>query len=200
VTRLTFADVARFAEEAGFRGDRPSTDPGQRHSEAAVAVAIAYAESGGNPNAINPASHATGLWQIYPGDPSLVNPIANAHAAWSKYDAAGRSFSPWTTFKTRAYVPWLGAAEKAVHNVTAPSTIGGLEQGALRPAFDVLAGIGDLGKSLVFAVGWLFGGGAVRIAQAGAGALLVLVGIALVFWHSKAGESVRAAAPAAALA
>lgn len=82
-------------------------------SVANVAAAIALAESraaGSNPPASDPnAVHEslggpnvgpTGLWQIYgnplPGD--ALDPLTNARMAVKKWQDAGMSFRPWTTY------------------------------------------------------------------------------------------------------
>jgi Lysozyme like domain len=99
--------IPGYAKAAGFTG-----------ADLAIAVAVALAESGGNPNAYNPETAAGtpqdmgsyGLWQIYLNahpefaGQNLLDPQTNANAAFSVYQAAGNSFKPWTTFKTGAYL------------------------------------------------------------------------------------------------
>jgi len=101
-----------LAANAGFTG-----------SDVNVAAAIAMAESGGNSNDYNPETRAKGgtpqgqgsfgLWQIYlhahPEFASwnLYDPQTNANAAFSVYQAAGFSFSPWTTFRSGQYMAYL---------------------------------------------------------------------------------------------
>lgn len=111
------ADIDTVAANAGFAG-----------ADLATAVAIALAESGGDPNAYNqelragapPGKGSYGLWQIYLykhpefAGWNLYDPQTNANAAYSIYSARG-GFSDWTTFgsgKYRAYltsVPSPGA-------------------------------------------------------------------------------------------
>lgn len=93
--------IAQLAYNAGFRG-----------SALRMAVAVALAESGGNPNAYNPetaagttrGSGSRGLWQIYgtahpwANNDQAFNPVFNAQAAYRVYREAGNSFSPWSTF------------------------------------------------------------------------------------------------------
>lgn len=93
--------IAQLAYNAGFRG-----------SALRMAVAVALAESGGNPNAYNPETGAgtarghgsRGLWQIYgtahpwADNDQTFNPIFNAQAAYRVYKEAGNSFRPWSTF------------------------------------------------------------------------------------------------------
>lgn len=98
---LTPNQIAQLAYNAGFRG-----------SALRMAVAVALAESGGNPNAYNPESAAgtargsgsRGLWQIYgtahpwANSDIAFNPVFNAQAAYRVYKEAGNSFHPWSTF------------------------------------------------------------------------------------------------------
>jgi Lysozyme like domain len=102
----TIADVA---SNAGFSG-----------VDLVTAVAIAYAESSGNPGAVGDNGDSIGLWQInLPNHPEyqgvdLTDPQTNANAAFAIYSAAGNSFSPWTTFKTGAYESNLPQAQSDV--------------------------------------------------------------------------------------
>jgi hypothetical protein len=112
------SNIADYARRAGFSGD-----------DLPVAVAIALAESGGNPNAYNPETAAGtptgkgsyGLWQIYLkahpefAGQNLFDPQTNANAAFAVYLAAGRSFSSWTTFNLGRYVAFLDDAIKQVN-------------------------------------------------------------------------------------
>jgi len=99
--------IAQYAANAGFSGMALQT-----------AVAIALAESSGNPNAVGDLNRGTsvGLWQInlkaHPefAGVNLRDPQTNANAAFSIYSAAGNSFSPWTTFRTGAYQAFLSSA------------------------------------------------------------------------------------------
>lgn len=92
--------IAGYASTAGFSG-----------VDLDIAVAVALAESGGDPNAVGDVNlgRSIGLWQInlaaHPeySEDELYDPQTNANAAFAIYQAAGNSFSPWTTFKTGAY-------------------------------------------------------------------------------------------------
>lgn len=93
------AQIAKVAYDAGFRGQALVT-----------AVAVALAESRGNPAAHNPnGEDSRGLWQINV-DPStswgrerakkygdLFDPVTNARAAF-EISQGGENFQPWTTF------------------------------------------------------------------------------------------------------
>lgn len=98
---LTPQQIAQVAYNAGFRG-----------ADLVKAVAIAIAESGGNPQAYNPetaagtraGSGSRGLWQIYGtahpqyNNPAVFDPQVNADAAYQVYRQAGNRFTPWTTW------------------------------------------------------------------------------------------------------
>src|SRR5258708_6702432 len=106
-----------LAANAGFTG-----------SDVNVAAAIAMAESSppGNPNSYNPETAAKGgtpqgkgsygLWQIYLRDHpefagwNLYDPQTNANASYRVFQTAG-SFSPWTTFRSGAYMAYLQQAQ-----------------------------------------------------------------------------------------
>jgi len=108
---LTPAQISYYAQNAGFSGD-----------DLAIAVAVAMAESGGNPVTYNPETAAKGgtpdgegsygLWQIYLKDhpeytySNLYDPQTNANAAHDVYSAAG-GFHPWSTFNSGAYQAYL---------------------------------------------------------------------------------------------
>jgi hypothetical protein len=109
--------IAVYAKNAGFTG-----------ADLLTAVAVALAESGGDPNAYNPETAAGtpeglgsyGLWQIYlKAHPefqgqNLFDPQTNANAAYSVYRAAGNSFRPWSTYLNGAYTAHLDEAERMV--------------------------------------------------------------------------------------
>lgn len=99
-------DLASLARQAGFP-----------ESAIPTAVAIAMAESGGNPQALGDVSlgGSKGLWQIYTkahpdlnSKYNLFDPVQNAMAAFQVWKNAGGSFSPWTTFNTGAYLKYMG--------------------------------------------------------------------------------------------
>lgn len=105
-------NVATYARNAGWSG-----------IDLITAVAIALAESGGNPSAKgdfgNPVAgqyNAFGLWQINTGEnpqflgDDLLDPQVNANDAFALYQQAGNSFSPWSTFKNGAYKAQVNAA------------------------------------------------------------------------------------------
>lgn len=110
-SKLNASQIMDLAAGAGFAG-----------ADLPIAVAIALAESGGDPNDYNPETAAKGgtpigqgsygLWQIYlkkhpefAGAP-LFDPPTNAAAAYQVYAKAG-GFSPWTTYTQGQYQAYL---------------------------------------------------------------------------------------------
>lgn len=92
---------------------------------AAILVAVAHPESGGNPDAINPDDNggtqsSYGIWQISngthsPPSPQWSNPLVNARLAAGKLSSQG--LSAWGTYDSGAYQPYLSAAQQAVSAV-----------------------------------------------------------------------------------
>lgn len=110
-------EIAQAAYAAGFRG-----------SALVTAIAIALAESGGNPNAVNsadPNGGSFGLWQINGIHASefgsawsqVLNPVMNAQMAWAVSNH-GTDWTPWTTFTSGAYAANLGVAQVAASQVS----------------------------------------------------------------------------------
>lgn len=130
---LTAKQIAGVAVNAGFTGTALTT-----------AVAVALAESGGNPNAhngnANTGDDSYGLWQInmigsmgparrkqfdISENTQLYNPNTNASAAYAIYKQSGNSFTPWSVYKSGAYVKKLPAASKGIQeNGGAATAIG----------------------------------------------------------------------------
>lgn len=80
--------------------------------QSVVAAAVAMAESGGNPNAVNQdsdGSHDVGLWQINSvhgySDAQMKNPYYNVAAAKAVYDSSG--WGAWTTHQSGAYKKYM---------------------------------------------------------------------------------------------
>lgn len=116
----TISDLIGYARAAGFAG-----------ADLVTAVAVALAESGGDPKAYNPETAAGapegkgsyGLWQIYlNAHPEfegwdLYDPQKNALAAFSVYQAAGNSFHPWSTFKNGIYTAHVNSVFTEVQSL-----------------------------------------------------------------------------------
>ncbi|RZS38914.1 transglycosylase-like protein with SLT domain [Herbihabitans rhizosphaerae] len=123
MSTLSAQEIAQYAYDAGFRGRGLTT-----------AVAVAFAESGGNPRAHNstPPDNSYGLWQInmlgdlgparrdefnLKSNRQLFNPARNAKAA-NKISSDGTNWQPWTTYTSGAYKQFLGKARKAARAVS----------------------------------------------------------------------------------
>lgn len=123
---LTPQQIAQLAMNAQFSGNNLP-----------IAIAIALAESSGNPNAYNPELAASGgtpqgqgsygLWQIYLKkhpefqDINLYDPQSNANAAFevSKF---GSDFTPWATYTNRKYTAYMSVANQAVLALNTPDS------------------------------------------------------------------------------
>jgi hypothetical protein len=122
--------IAALAQQAGFQG------------QALVnAVAIALAESGGQPRVINDCSntqdYSVGLWQVnyygslMPGrsqqfgSPNALasDPASQARAAYA-ISGGGKSFNAWSTYTSGAYRANLATAQQAVANIGQAAPIG----------------------------------------------------------------------------
>jgi Lysozyme like domain len=114
--KLSIPQLLGFAGNAGFTGP-----------DLAASVAIAMAESGGNPQAhgdltLGSGKGSFGLWQIYadahpeygPNFSQLFDPQTNANAAFAIYQQAGYAFTPWSTYKSGAYLAFLSAVQAAI--------------------------------------------------------------------------------------
>lgn len=118
---LSDSQIAGAAKAAGFSG-----------SALAKAVAIALAESSGNPRAHNavPPDNSYGLWQInmlgsmgparrkqfgLSSNTQLFDPVTNAKAAFA-ISSGGKNFRPWSTYTSGAYLRYMSRANKAAGN------------------------------------------------------------------------------------
>jgi hypothetical protein len=121
---LSVLQIAQYAQQAGFSG-----------LGLVNAVAVALAESGGDPGAhcLNCAGvpeDSQGLWQInlnahpqYQGI-NMYDPLTNAKAAFA-VSSGGSNFNPWSTFTNGAYKKYLGVASNVL------GLIGGAAGGAV---------------------------------------------------------------------
>ena len=108
--KLSILQLYNLAKNAGFTG-----------TDLIIAVAVALAESGGDPLAYGDidipvqGSASYGLWQINshfhpefgPDFEKLFDPVTNAYAAYVVYKQASNSFHPWSTFKNNAYAAFV---------------------------------------------------------------------------------------------
>jgi hypothetical protein len=159
---------------------------------APVAAAIAEAESGGRPDALNPTDNggrqsSYGLWQISngthtPPSPNWADPATNASLAVAKYKGAGNTFAPWGTYATGAYRAYLNGSTTPDMNVAGNPDATATETAAHTQA-DCLWGIG-LGGSILHDITGLGSGGnlACFVSRSQArgiiGALLMVGGVA----------------------
>jgi hypothetical protein len=142
-SRYNISQLVGLAQRAGFKGEN-----------AAVAAAVAMAESGGNTNAHNTKypDNSYGLWQINmldePGymlgaerrkkfnlksNNELFNPVTNASVAYKL--SGGSNFGAWSTYNDGLHIPFLPAARKALSNPQAPprATVSSQPSGTRQP-------------------------------------------------------------------
>lgn len=97
-------DIARHARQAGFSG-----------TDVPIAVAVALAESGGNPHAVNRndtgGTQSFGLWQINSVHSSLLasgdwrDPASNARMAFAVFQRQG--WRAWGVYNSKKYLLFL---------------------------------------------------------------------------------------------
>lgn len=130
---LNLQQLLGFAQGAGFSGNSANT-----------AAAIAMAESGGNPNAINFADPggSYGLTQInaaYNG-PGALNTLGDPAEAFSQMfnlSNGGSNFSPWSTFNNGSYLPFLNQLTGSGNATDVGGVVGNLF-GSQAPVADAL--------------------------------------------------------------
>ncbi len=112
MANLSAAEIGKAAYTAGFRG-----------RDLVIAIAVAFAESSGNPVATNKNNNGStdyGLWQINSIHAAILkqgswqNPVDNARMAKRVFDEAGGRWTPWVTYKTGAYLKYMPNAARAV--------------------------------------------------------------------------------------
>lgn len=116
---ISDAAIANAARTAGLNGQ-----------QAAIAVAIALAESGGNTHAHNaiPPDNSYGLWQInmlgsmgparrqqfgLSSNEELYDPVVNAKAMFA-ISNGGTNWRAWTTYTRGTYLRYLARGSQAV--------------------------------------------------------------------------------------
>lgn len=151
---MNMAEVAQVAYLAGIKD---VTDLGR-------AVAIAFAESGGNPRAHNnrPPDDSYGLWQInmlgnlgpsrrqqfgITSNDQLFDPATNAKAMVA-ISGGGKNWKPWTTYGGLRYLGFLPAAQAAAAGIAAGNPIADAAGGAVDAVTEpVQAGVGAVIKA-----------------------------------------------------
>lgn len=117
---LTDQQIANVAKASGWTST----------SEIAIAVAVALAESGGRPEATHVNSNGStdyGLWQvnsIHGFDPNrLLTPTGNGSAAHQVYSEAGNKWTPWSTYKSGAYLAFLARGRAVAGSASAGGSV-----------------------------------------------------------------------------
>ena len=111
-SELSVGEIGSFAAKAGFSG-----------TSLAMAIAVALAESNGNPDAIDHDGNGTvdrGLWQINSVHTQFspacdYDPLCAAEAAFS-ISAGGTDWEPWVTYQHGAEIPFLPEATAYVES------------------------------------------------------------------------------------
>src|SRR5215831_4489265 len=124
---------------------------GGKASQAPMAAAIAMAESGGNPNAINHNTDGSidrGLWQVNSvhGAQSTLDPLANAKAAVA-ISSNGSNWNPWVTFKNKKYQQYLSGAQTAAAPLQ-NDPVTNAASGVANTVSDAVSGLGAIGTAL----------------------------------------------------
>ncbi len=185
MAKLTPAQIKGYASAAGFAG-----------SDLNIAVAVALAESGGNPSAHNPnpPDDSYGLWQInmlgsmgpdrrkrynLKANTDLYDPATNARVAYGIFKSQGWQRG-WTTYKSGKYKKYMDEASGSAVSgadtgstpTSAPATDGGI----------VTGGLNALGGNIFNAVQNI--GGII------VGVVLIAAAILILVMQSKTGKSV----------
>jgi len=177
--RLSSAQIASAMRSAGWP-----------ENAIPMGVAIALAESGGNPSAVNNSnrngSRDYGLFQINSVHKSLLkqgnwaNPVDNARMALKVYRDAGNSWKPWATFNHGSYRKFYKANVGSA-NISGDGKDDGFWQGAGKGISDV-SGAGANIVTSAFTLGYI-GDQAFwkRFGIAALAILLIIIGVWIVF-------------------
>ena len=168
MAELSAQQIAQVAINAGLP-----------ESKAATAVAIALAESGGNPRSYNGSGRdrSYGLWQInmnpaeldddqrrreigITDNEQLFDPLTNAKAMLV-ISNGGKNWRPWTTYTRGTFLTHMGAARKAVGETTATGSVpialptdgGGF--GNISKVFATLTNPDEWKRYGLFLAGWI---------------------------------------------
>jgi hypothetical protein len=181
MANLSKEQIAMYASSAGFTGDNVK-----------IAVAVAMAESGGNPKAHNPVppDNSYGLWQInmlgsmgparrkqfnLKSNADLFDPAINAKAAFA-ISSGGTNWKPWSTYTNGAYKKYLDGSVSTTGNGSSTSQAGFFDD-----AMDVADSIGDGVDILKDFANWITNPQSwVKIAYGVGGVILVAIGLSLV--------------------
>jgi hypothetical protein len=195
---LSFSEIAKHALEAGWTGN-----------DAKVAVAIAMAESGGNPRATNFVGRdlSFGLWQInmlgamgparrtkygLKANEDLFDPGTNAKVAYGIWAEAGKKFTPWSVYLNKRYMIYVAGADFGIREVQnkplnyAKPTIGGITN----PLDAITADFGDIKEFVTNRDNWL------RLAAVLGGGVLIILAVLLILTDTLVGQLIRKASKA----
>jgi hypothetical protein len=183
-------EIADYAYQAGLRNP----------AKISMAVAIAMAESGGNPRAFNGKNRdeSYGLWQInmkasevgdrkkmlgITSNEQLYDPVTNARAM-VKISKSGTSWSPWSTYPlmAAAFLPAATAATGVyLANPSKAAEVAGNTAGQVTDGAASLAqSVSEAVQTPVRVLNWLTEPGTwVRIGLFGIGAAMVVAGVTI---------------------
>jgi hypothetical protein len=196
------AQIGAYAYQAGVTSQ----------SGLQAAIAIALAESSGNPNATGDVAlqNATwgpslGLWQIRSVKAEtgkgtvrdanqLKNPAFNAKSMYS-ISGGGKNWSPWSTWPLRAAAFMPVAAPAAASVIALKGVVGGVEAagGAITDAAASVVpdGLADVGTGVRATYGWVSDrNNWVRVAKVGIGSVLVVGGIYAIAGSTDTGRAI----------
>lgn len=172
MSTLSPNEIAGAARAAGFRG-----------RALVIAVAVALAESSGDPTATNHNTNGTtdyGLWQINSVHAGILrqgswsDPTDNARMAYAVSNG-GRNWVPWTTFNDGAYLAHMPAATVAAGNPLPPGSVPQPTSGVTPVDFGstmgALSNFGSLASLLLNPFTYI------RLAMFGVGFGLVVMGL-----------------------
>lgn len=181
MAKLSRDQIAMYARSAGLSGGAVD-----------IAVAVALAESGGDPGQRNPIppDNSYGLWQInmlggmgperrrkfgLSSNSELYDPATNARAM-AAISNGGTNWSPWSTYTDGKYRKYLKpgatqAGDGLIPGIPDPGD-------ALDGAMEVAKGVNAMAELSVGAAEWLSDSqNWIRIAQGLVGGALILVGL-----------------------
>lgn len=150
MSTLSAGKINSYAQLAGFSGQ-----------DVNIAVAVALAESGGNPNAHNstPPDDSYGLWQInmlgalgparrkqfgISSNQELFDPAKNARAAYAIWRSSG--WNAWTTYTRGTYKKYMDQ----VSNGSIPGAVSDVKEAAsgINPMAGVTSAINAVGQNI----------------------------------------------------
>lgn len=183
---LSANEIAYLAKNAGWS----ETKQVRGVSEVVMATAISFAESDGDPEAVNPSSNATGLWQInidpwhasdfgFKDDSVFKQAGPNAIAAYQIFKQQG--WTAWEAYSNGTYARHLGKAVRGAANPKAYGGIGRPIQGETETTIiNPVDAVIDFIKGNTLRAATFFGGG-------------ILVIMALVLYFKESGGLAKVA-------